>query len=103
MRLWPRWPPASSSTSETLKLSLLSAPTSHACCVHGSPHQPKMRMITLNNVTVPPIALAHLDQARALLAECRTADEVRHIHDKAEAMRVYAQQAKLGLEAQNHA
>lgn len=47
--------------------------------------------------------LARLETARRLLAEARTIDEVKTIRDTAEQMRLYAQQARLGLEAQNSA
>jgi N6-adenosine-specific RNA methylase IME4 len=48
-------------------------------------------------------ALAKLDKATHMLAEAKTLDEVKHILDVAEAARVYARAAKLGLEAYNHA
>jgi len=48
-------------------------------------------------------SLVQLDEARRLLSEIQNIDEIKNIRDKAEAMRVYAKQAKLGLEAQNHA
>jgi hypothetical protein len=48
-------------------------------------------------------ALAKLDRATHMLAEAKTLDEVKHILDIAEAARVYARAAKLGLEAYNHA
>ena len=47
--------------------------------------------------------LARLDLARRLLAETRSVDEVRSIHDFAEAARLYARQARLGLDAENDA
>ena len=47
--------------------------------------------------------LARLELARRLLAETRSLDEVRSIHDLAEAARLYARQARLGLDAQNDA
>lgn len=48
-------------------------------------------------------ALAKLDKATQMLAEAKTLDEVKEIMDVAEAARVYARAAKLGLEAYNHA
>jgi site-specific DNA-methyltransferase (adenine-specific) len=62
-------------------------------------------------VNVPALAiytpgsepLARLELARLLLAETRSMDEVRSIHDLAEAARLYARQARLGLDAQNDA
>src|ERR1700736_1987647 len=47
--------------------------------------------------------LARLENARRWRAEVRSVDEVRAIHDFAEAARIYARQARLGLEAQNDA
>jgi len=48
-------------------------------------------------------ALAPLEKATSLLAECRTVSDAVDLRDKARAAEVYAKQAKLGLEAQNHA
>ncbi len=47
--------------------------------------------------------LARLELACRLLAEARSFDEVKVVVDLAEAARVYARQARLGLEAQNDA
>lgn len=47
--------------------------------------------------------LAKLDQATRMLAEARTLDEVAQIVNVTEAVKTYAQAAKLGLEAHNHA
>jgi 16S rRNA G966 N2-methylase RsmD len=48
-------------------------------------------------------ALVKLTAATHMLAEAKTLEEVKHILDIAEAARVYARAAKLGLEAYNHA
>src|SRR5216683_4533444 len=47
--------------------------------------------------------LARLETARRLLAEVRSVNDAKAIHDFAEAARIYARQARLGLEAQNDA
>ena len=48
-------------------------------------------------------SLAKLTQARQMLVEAKTLDDIMQIRDIAEAVRVYAQAAKLGLENQNEA
>lgn len=53
--------------------------------------------------SVEPAPLRRLDEAVRLLAAARSVDEVKGIRDLAEAARVYAREAQLGLEAQNHA
>lgn len=50
-----------------------------------------------------PRELALLEQSKALLAECKTVDEVKSIRDKAEALRQYAKQQGECLEIQNAA
>lgn len=47
--------------------------------------------------------LVKLEGAGRALAEARTLDEVKHVHDIATAAAEYARAARLGLEAQNHA
>jgi hypothetical protein len=47
--------------------------------------------------------LAVLDQASRLLAEAKSFEDIKAIHDKVEAIRTYAKAARLGLEAQNQA
>lgn len=49
------------------------------------------------------IGLEKLDAATRMLAEVKTMPEAMKLISMAEAARVYAKQAKLGLEAQNHA
>lgn len=63
-------------------------------------------MDTSPHITEPPNenhSLVQLDEATRMLSQINSVDEVKSIRDKAEAMRVYAKQAKLGLAAQNHA
>lgn len=47
--------------------------------------------------------LVKLEGAVRALAEARTLEEVKHVHDIATAAAEYARAARLGLEAQNHA
>jgi hypothetical protein len=47
--------------------------------------------------------LVKLEGAARMLAEVKNIDDAKHIMDLAEAARVYARQADLGLEAQNYA
>lgn len=49
------------------------------------------------------MSLVKLDGAVRALAEARTLDEIKSIHDKAQAAAEYARAAKLGLDAQNYA
>jgi N6-adenosine-specific RNA methylase IME4 len=44
-----------------------------------------------------------LEQAKALLARASSVDEVKDVRDRAEALRMYAKQAGLGLDMQNQA
>ena len=62
--------------------------------------------VTTALATVEPkhsAQLAKLEQARQMLAECRTLPEVKKIRDIAKAAKVYAKAAHLGQEAQNYA
>ncbi len=47
--------------------------------------------------------IAVLSQARQMLAEARTLDEIKGVRDMAEAMRLYAKKAQLGLASMNEA
>jgi N6-adenosine-specific RNA methylase IME4 len=50
----------------------------------------------------PTTILAKFDAARRALAEAHSIDEVKDIHDKAEALRLYLKQAGESAEMQNH-
>lgn len=56
-----------------------------------------------NNGEVKVSSIEKLSIARNMLAEAKSLDDILHIRDFAEAARVYAQAAKLGLENQNEA
>lgn len=62
-----------------------------------------MNKMPAQDVIVADGALAKLDNATRALAEAKTVDEIKHVMDLAEAARLYARKAQLGLEAQNHA
>jgi hypothetical protein len=55
------------------------------------------------NPTAAEGQIVLLNEARARLAKVASVDEAKSIRDKAEAIRHYAKQAKLGLETQNKA
>lgn len=57
----------------------------------------------MTGIVATPQSLATIEQATKMLAGMTNLEDVRTIKDQAEAMRVYARQHKLGLEAQNHA
>ena len=59
------------------------------------------QVVTPSVVDKPVGPLAQLDQARMLLVQASTLDEVKVIRDKAEALAAYSKAAKLGLEMQN--
>lgn len=48
-------------------------------------------------------SLAKLEKANQMLSEIKTVDDAKKLVNLAEAARVYAREAELGLEAQNHA
>lgn len=48
-------------------------------------------------------SLERLEKAKALLAETASVDDAKQLRDMAEAARVYAREARLGLETQNYA
>jgi len=56
---------------------------------------------SLTRVTSPTLTLAHFDRARLALEQASTIDEVRGIHDQAEALRTYARQSRQSREMQN--
>src|SRR5690606_16795252 len=48
-----------------------------------------------------PTAMLRVEEARAILAECRSVDEAKTIRDKAEAIRAYLTTQKASRDAQN--
>mgnify|MGYP005824494183 CR=1 FL=1 len=57
--------------------------------------------VEIESVPTPSTALMAIDMARRALEAASTLDDVKDIRDRAEAMRVYARQAKYSLEIQN--
>ena len=73
-------------------------------CIDDAPLRDRLVELTRRSLMrTGDSRLASLEQATRLLQHARNVDEVRSIINKAEAARVYAQQARLGLEAQNYA
>lgn len=56
-----------------------------------------MNKMPAQDVIVADGALAKLDNATRALAEAKTVDEIKHVMDLAEAARLYARKAQLGL------
>jgi len=59
--------------------------------------------MSTSNEDVQAAPLARLSAAARMLAEAKTMDEIKQVHDIATAAATYARAAKIGLEAQNHA
>lgn len=59
--------------------------------------------MSTSNEDVQAAPLARLSAAARMLAEAKTMDEIKRVHDIATAAATYARAAKIGLEAQNHA
>lgn len=55
----------------------------------------------MSNISILPKELRLLEQTRQLLAEASSIDEIKEIRDKAEALRMYCQQANESLDLQN--
>ena len=56
-----------------------------------------------NNTVISSFAIQRLSQAERWLAEAKTLDDLKQIHDIAIAAQAYAEAHRLGLEAVNHA
>jgi hypothetical protein len=57
----------------------------------------------MSKVSDPGSQLAKLETASRMLAEIKTVRDARNVVSSAEAVRVYARKARLGLEAENQA
>jgi N6-adenosine-specific RNA methylase IME4 len=57
----------------------------------------------MSDIEYCPREVMLVEDARRALAEAKTLDEVKQVHDKAKAIRIYLRQQKAGLEAQNTA
>ena len=64
-------------------------------------HPPVSTLVAVEVLKDCPLAI--LKEAMQALSEAETFDDVKKIHDHAEALRIYARSAALGLEVQNRA
>jgi DNA modification methylase len=84
-------------TPVTRTVSLVTTPPQTRGAVLETPARPMNRPIDPSHLP----GLTHFNRARRELELASSIDEVKQIRDKAEAMRIYAQQAKYSLEMQN--
>lgn len=70
---------------------------------HHTPIVNPLWDVCIPNMTTDLTSLAQLDNAVRALAMAKNLDEVKQIHDLAQAAATYARAAKMGLEAQNYA